>query len=199
MLVHLLLEGRLEEPVAEKLLVHCGHEKGTVYGQKGCAYLYEKAKGFQRLAQPGCGVLALADFRDTGTPCPSDALINKLSLSNPPPNFLCRMAVNELESWLLADAASLAGFLGISAANIPKKPDEERLPKQTLVNLAKRSGKTAIRKGIVPEQGHLGIVAPAYLATMTKFIREHWNITAAAQNSPSLNRCLLRLKNLHGC
>jgi hypothetical protein len=199
MLVHLLLEGRLEEPVAEKLLAHCGHEKGFVYGQKGCAYLHEKAKGFQRLAQPGCGVLALMDFRDTGTPCPSDALRNKLSLLAPPPNFLCRMAIYELESWLLADAASLSGFLGISVSAIPRNPEMERLPKQTLVNLARRSRKTAIRDSIVPGPDHCGTVAPAYLATMTEFINEHWNIAVAAQNSPSLNRCVLRLQNLHGC
>lgn len=200
MLVHLLLEGRLEEPVAEKLLAHCGHEKGDVYGQRGCAYLYEKARKFQRLARAGCGVLVLADFRDTGASCPPGALRNTLSLSVPPPrNFLCRMAVNELESWLLADAASLADFLGISAAIIPKKPDEEKLPKQALVNVARRSRKTALRKGIVPERGHGGIVAPAYLATMTEFIRDYWNISAAAQNSPSLNRCLLRLTDLHRC
>lgn len=199
MLVHLLLEGRLEEPVAEKLLAYCGHEKGVVYGQKGCSYIHEKVKGFQRLAQSGCGVLALTDFRDTGTPCPSDALRNKFSLLAPPTNFLCRMAVNELESWLLADAASLAEFLHISASIIPKDPDAVKLPKQTLVNLARRSKKMKIREGIVPEPGHGGAVAPAYLSTMTEFVRESWNISDAAQSSPSLSRCVLRLQNLHGC
>ena len=196
MQVHLLLEGQLEEPVADKLLMHCGHDKGDVYGKKGCNYIHNKAKGFRYLAQDNCGVLVLTDFRDTGMPCPSDALQNKLFLGISHPHFLCRLAVNELESWLLADRSSMARFLGISVSTITKNPDYEPFPKKTLVNLARRTHKSSIRKDIVPEDEHGGIVAPAYLASMTKFIREYWNIADACKNPPSLNRCVLRLQSL---
>ena len=196
MRVHLLLEGHLEEPVSEKLLEYCGHERGTVYGKKGCAYIHEKAKNYQALANPSQGVLVLTDSRDTGSPCPSDALQNTLQLAKPPANFLCRLAVNELESWLIADSVSLSNFLRISPTLIPKNPDVEPLPKITLVNLARRSRKTKIKNGIVPPEKHGGPVAPAYLATMTEYVREHWNIDNARKNSPSLERCVVRLFNL---
>jgi hypothetical protein len=34
-----------------------------------------------------------------------------------------RLAVHAAESWLLADSASLAAFLGVSAARLPNDPD----------------------------------------------------------------------------
>lgn len=197
MLVHLVLEGHLEEPVADKLLVHCGHKKGNVYGKQGCGYIRKKIVSFQVAAQHGCGVLALTDLRDSGAPCPAQAL-KDYQIVSPPSGFLCRFAVAELESWLIADRDSLAKFLGIAVRTIPASPENEPLPKQTVVNLARRSRKPSIRKGIVPEPNHGGLVAPGYLATMTEFVSEHWDVAAAMRYAPSLHRCVKRLQGLPG-
>ncbi len=107
MLVHLILEGCLEEPVADKLLRYCGHQKGNIYGKQGCGYIKRKIYSFQSLAKYDCGVLVLTDMRDSGAPCPSAAL-KQYQIISPAFNFLCRFAVSELESWLLADRDSLA-------------------------------------------------------------------------------------------
>ncbi len=196
--MHLLLEGRLEEFVADKLLTYCGHTKGIVYGRRGVTYIRERAACFHHLALGGTGVLVLTDFRDAEAPCPKKALYEYLLRihPSPSPHFLCRFAVFELEGWLLADRKSLAAFLKISPAAVPLAPDTEKYPKNCLIGLARRSRSSQIRDGLVPEKGHYSKTAPLYLATMAEFVVNHWNIEAAAQNSPSLSRCVERLCRL---
>lgn len=198
MLMHLILEGRLEEPVAEKLLTYCGHEKGTVYGRQGFGYIQKKAAQFQRLASDNAGVLVLTDFMDSRASCLPHALEQYVlqHIASPPKTFLCRFAVAELESWLMADRKSMADFLKISTTKIPPTPDELPDPKRHLVNLARKSRKTSVRDGIVPKKSHGGVVAPDYLATMRGFVRDYWNIGNAVNNSPSLARCVYRLQQL---
>ncbi|MDR2892428.1 MAG: DUF4276 family protein [Deltaproteobacteria bacterium] len=195
MIVHLILEGHLEEPVADKLLLYCGHQKGNIYGRQGCGYISKKIFSLQALARYGCGVLVLTDLRDSRTPCPSEAL-KRYKIVSPPANFLCRFAVFELESWLLADREALAKFLGIAVKHIPSSPDGEIFPKRTMVSLANRSKKKSIQTGVVPEPSHGGVVAPGYLATMTEFVIDYWDVASAMRNSPSLNRCIERLQGL---
>jgi hypothetical protein len=50
---------------------------------------------------------------------------------------MCRFAVNELESWLLADREGLANFLGIAVSRMPICPEREEFPKKTLVNISR--------------------------------------------------------------
>lgn len=198
MLIHLILEGYLEEPVAEKLLAYCGHKKGIVRGLQGFGYIQTKAAQFHPLATDREGVLVLTDFMDARTSCPPHALDKYVlqHVANPPKTFLCRFAVAELESWLMADRNGMADFLSISAAKIPSAPDALPDPKRHLVNLARKSRKSAVRNGIVPEKSHGGMVAPDYLATMRGFVRDYWTIENAVTNSPSLARCVRRLQQL---
>lgn len=162
MIVHMLLEGWHEEPLACSLIRYCGHEPGVVYGKKGCEYIREKAKHFTYLAQPGNGLLVLTDFMDSGFLCPSEARRQYLQphSSSIPTNFLCRFAVNELESWLMADREGMADYLRIALANIPAYPETEPDPKKTLVNLARKSKVSRIRNALIPPEHHGGVVGP---------------------------------------
>jgi len=198
MIINLLAEGYMEEAVARKLLPFCGHELGTVYGQYGCGYIQEKATSFRYLATETTGLLILTDFRDAGTTCVPGALqeyvFNKLP--NPPNTFLCRFSVNELESWLLADREGLAKYMNIAISKMPLNPEHEARPKETLVNLARKSNKTVIREGIAPPPGHRASTGPEYLSLMREFIFKHWNIENAICSAPSLERCVRRLREI---
>jgi hypothetical protein len=156
MIFYLIAEGSTEEFVAEKLLPFCGHELHYVYGKYGCNYIRRRAAKFQYLATKLSGVLVLTDFRDSGAACVPEALHEYIykNLPNPPETFLCRFAVNEMESWLLADREKISKFLGISVSRIPERPEDEEFPKKTLVNLARISKIRMIRDGIVPPPGH---------------------------------------------
>jgi hypothetical protein len=198
MIMHLLLEGYLEESVARRLLAASGHRPGIVYGRKGCGYIRTKAARFRSLAAGNSGVLVLTDFRDAEAPCVRAALDKYLGdmAPNPPRSFLCRFAVAELESWLLADRPGLAGFLGVAAARMPEQPDLEPFPKKTLVNVARASRKADIRSAIVPSSGRKAVTAPGYTRALSGFVDQAWNIDRAVRRSPSLERCLRRLGEL---
>jgi len=188
----------MEEAVARQLLPSCGHELGTVYGKRGCEYIRENATKFRHLATEESGLLVLTDFRDTGETCVIDALQQYIwhKMPKPPRSFLCRFAVYELESWLLADREGLAKFLGVAVAKIPRQPEREELPKRALVNLARASRKKGIREGIAPPAGHRAHVGPDYMPLMCEFIADFWNIEAAMHGAPSLGRCVRRLREL---
>lgn len=200
MIVHMLLEGRHEEPVARKLIRHCGHSPGTVYGGKGCAYIRAHAGKYLYLASPDNAVLVLTDFMDSGCPCPPEAYRRYISgrYASVPPTFLCRFAVKELESWLMADSEGLAAYFRIAAARIPARPETVDDPKRTLVNLARLSRLSRLRYGMVPPSRHGGVVGPGYTEIVSEFITEKWSPERAAKNAPSLARCIKRLRELAG-
>lgn len=188
----------MEEAVAERLLSFCGHRLGTVYGKQGCKFVRDNAAKFRHWATETSGLLVLTDFRDAGETCVIDALQQYIwhKLPKPPRSFLCRFAVNELESWLLADYEGMAKFLGIATAKMPRHPEKEAQPKKILVNLARSSRKRGIREGIAPPVGHQAAVGPDYMFLMREFIAEFWNIEAAMCCAPSLERCVRRLREL---
>jgi hypothetical protein len=199
MIMHLVPEGYMEELVGAKLIFFCGHDLGTVYNtRRGCDYIRKRAAKFSLLATDVAGVLVLTDFRDAAAPCLPSALRAYLwdAVPNPAPSFLFRFAVNELESWLMADRRNLADFLSVSAGKIPREPELEIFPKRTLVNIARCSRKAGIKNGIAPPQGHAASVGPGYISLLHKFIVKHWNIEAAMAYAPSLERCVRRLREL---
>jgi hypothetical protein len=199
MIIHLVPEGYLEEAVGGILLAACGHRLGRIYNSgRGCNYIRNRAALFRHLATDVSGVLVLTDFRDTRAPCVTAALQEYIwsKAADIPRTFLCRFAVAELESWLLADRYGLAGFLRVAVVNIPREPEKEAFPKRTLVNLARASRKTSIREGLAPPSGHRASVGPEYTSLLREFIAEKWNVEAAMQRAPSLERCVRRLCDL---
>ena len=198
MIINLIAEGYMEENIAARLLPFCGHEIGAVFGRKGCSYVRKKAAHFRHLATESTGVLVLTDFRDSSASCVPEALQDYLfnRLPNPPRTFLFRFAVNELESWLLADREGLSKFLRITLTKMPLQPESEEFPKVALVNLARASRERKIREGLAPSYGHMASVGSEYMSIMHEFIDKFWNIEAAMSCAPSLERCVRRLREL---
>ena len=138
-------------------------------------------------------VFCLTDLDNN--PCPSGLIAKHLPRGRNP-GLLLRIAVRELESWLLADAKALAAFLGLSEAAIPREPDELADPKQALVNVARRVRKVALREALVPEDGTSAKVGPDYVGEMGHLIADHWDPARAASRSPSLARAREALARL---
>ncbi|MCL2479675.1 MAG: DUF4276 family protein, partial [Treponema sp.] len=117
-------------------------------------------------------------------------------LSNKPVSqLLFRVAVHEIESWLLADRENLATFFSISKQIIPLNPDNEVDPKRTLISLAKRSRKRDIREAIVPIDDYANI-GPEYNIKLQSYIQNTWNIGSARRNSPSLDGAIKSLEKI---
>lgn len=109
--------------------------------------------------------------------------------------FLLRLAVNEAESWLLADSEAFADFLGISVRAIPQAPDQLVDAKREVLNLARKSKKRGIRQEMVspasPDRPGAG-----YNIHLRDFTENHWSVQRAGRFSPSLSRAVNRLAEL---
>jgi hypothetical protein len=190
--IHVAIEDDLSELVIRKLLSATGRDYfiGTVFGGGGFGYLKKRANNWNAAAAAGTPILLLTDL--DSNPCPSRLISDWLDFK-PHANLLFRVAVREVESWLLADRVGLSRFLGISDAHVPLLPDEVPDPKLTLVNLGRRSRIRAVRESIVPRRGSTAVQGPNYNGCLGGFVRDRWNRNAASQRSPSLTRAWEKL------
>lgn len=141
-------------------------------------------------------VLVLADL-DKPLGC-APALVRELSEGlTVSPGMMIRIAVTEIESWIMADREGLAEWLSISASIVPRAPERLEDPKRTLVNLARRSRNRGLREAIAPAQvigSHM--TGRDYSDTVGEFVEGFWDPDAARGGSPSLERAVLRVLGL---
>ncbi|MCB0764947.1 MAG: hypothetical protein KDB84_09590, partial [Flavobacteriales bacterium] len=112
--------------------------------------------------------------------------------------LIFRIAVREVEAWLLADRAGFAEFLGLPVTKIPQAPESLRDPKQTLINLARRIKRRRLAEELIPPVGSSSSVGPFYNDRLSEFVTTKWNVQSASKRSPSLAKALYRLHELHG-
>ena len=109
--------------------------------------------------------------------------------------FFLRVAVMEVESWVMADRKGFADFLSIPFNRIPEDTDVIPQPKEFLVSLARLSKKTRLRQDIVPLPGATSKVGPGYNSRLGEFVHSRWSPNQAASVSVSLQRTLVQLRN----
>lgn len=192
MTISLLVEGRLDEAVAQKIVRYAGGLVGTTYGLRGINYIEERVRQFNEMSQ-GVPLLALVDFTDIDIDCPVKVVRQWVPYRNP--QMLFRVVVSEIESWLLADRIGIARFLGVRASQVPYHPEDLDDPKKSLVKLA-RSSRETIKRGLVPEDPTQNDQGPGYTSIMREFVNEKWDIEIAAEHSDSLRRCLSAVHDL---
>jgi len=125
-------------------------------------------------------------------PCPPE-LIDSWNAKQLPPQLLFRIAVREVESWLMADRKGIAAFLHIDISKVPQAPEAEEDPKRTLINLARRSRKRRLSLEIVPEAGSSAKIGPLYNTHFVNFVNSDWDIEQARLCAPSLDRTISRI------
>src|SRR5260370_4619563 len=189
--VHIAIEDDLSEVGVRRLLgdTDGGYSVGTAFGRTGYGYLRGTVRKWNAAAAAGVPIILLTDL--DRHPCPS-ALINTWLDVAPHPNLIFRIAVREVESWVLADREGFSELFVISSVLVPAEPDKLGDPKQTLVNLARRSRRRAVKESLVPRLGTTAAQGPDYNGCLGDFIRNHWNSTAAVGRSPSLSRAWAR-------
>lgn len=125
-------------------------------------------------------------------PCPP-ALLDNWGATDLPPQLLFRIAVREVEAWLLADREGIAEFLHVAVSKVPHAPEAEGDPKRTLLNLARRSRKRRLAQELVPALGSAAPIGPLYNARLSEFVYDKWNVDQAKLLADSLSRTLNRL------
>jgi hypothetical protein len=164
------------------------------YSGQGFGYLKKNIKGFNQasIINPHFMLTDLDRYE-----CPM-ALRNDWIDFELKQNFIFRIAVREVESWILADRESLSRYFNVPITNFPTNPDLEADPKNTLIQLARRSKKREIREDIVPITNN-ATIGPNYNGCLSEFVFKYWRIERAILNSESLKRTYLKLRdfNIH--
>jgi hypothetical protein len=168
---------------------------GPVYGRNGKDHLKQRIANDNRAVRLSPWVV-LVDL-DHDAECAPPLRSAWLPTLSP---YMClRVAVRQVEAWLLADRERLAKFLSVSASNIPHNPEAVEHPKNTVVELARYSRRRDIREDMVPRPGSGRSVGPAYTSRLIEFVigtSMGWRPEVAAQYSESLNRSLRCLRRI---
>jgi hypothetical protein len=187
----------VEDPPSEAILRKILSQSGCPYPVANClcrggfGYLKRNIHAFNKAARSS-PFLILTDLDNS--PCPPQMI--KLWLDTPKhPNLIFRIAVREVESWILADREAVAGFLGISEKKIPYDTDSLPDPKAFLIHLARKSRSRSLREDLVPPSGATSKQGPNYNNRIIAFIQANWGADTASRHSRSLQRALERLRN----
>ncbi len=106
-----------------------------------------------------------------------------------------RVAVREIESWILADRQGFSDFLGIAETLVPARPEALPNPKTSLLKLAEKS-RAAVAKDIIIPAGARQSKGIGYNRVLASFIETTWDPKAASAVAPSLERARRRLGSL---
>jgi hypothetical protein len=191
--INLAVEDDLSEMVIKRLLSHSGRPfvVGACYGRRGKDYLKKTINGWNNAAK-GIPYFVLSDLDR----CECAPSIKKRWLSqHQNNNLIFRIAVREVESWLLANKTAFASFLAVRQSLIPDNPDEIDCPKKKVIEIASKSKKRELREAIVPAPGSTAKKGPDYNAKLIFFVYHFWDIKEAQKKSPSLQRAVDNIQN----
>lgn len=186
--INIIFEDLLSEAVISRLLIHSGRHFliGTRHHAKGNGAIKRNISGFNKAAK-GMPYLVLTDC-DNYSCAPS--LIHDYLKYPKHPNLIFRVAVNEVEAWLLADREGFANYLGVSVHLIPENVDNIDDPKRHLINIARSCRNKELKNGIVPKSNSTATQGPYYNNCLIPFVNHKWNIDNAILHSDSLRRAL---------
>jgi hypothetical protein len=191
--IHLATEDELSECVGRRLIDEIGGEivVDLSFRKGGNGYLRTNLDKFCQIARRH--PLMLITDLDSARCAPT--LIREWSANSAMPGqLLFRVAVREIESWLLADRTAIAKLLG-KKAKLKQSPDLLLDPKATLLRLALGAPKE-IRNDLVKEQGAIASQGLGYNDRLCDFVRTEWSPERASNNSDSLHRARASLISL---
>lgn len=193
--VGLAAEGPTDIAALRKLLEMAGLQPGPVYmgdgtARRGKHNLDARIGNYAKAARIGTPIAILRDL-DDDAPCAGD-LVRKLAREWPRLLFF-RIAIVELEAWLVAERDAFAKHIGVSAGHLPREPEKAGRIRPTILCAATHSKIRDVRDGFPPAEGSGLAFGPEYVPYLTRFIRDIWSPTRAAGNAPSLARALVRL------
>ncbi len=192
--ITLAVEDLLSEVVLRKIIeqVDTNFCVNVCLGRKGNGYLKKNINAFNYAAQK-IPYLVLTD-QDSVCNCPP-RIIDSWFKTKVSPNMIFRVAVMEVEAWVLAHREEFSNFLGIPTIRIPNDVDTIENPKEFLVNLARKSRIRRLRDDLVPRDGSTASIGPDYNNRLSGFINDIWDVKVAINHSDSLNRVFLKLQN----
>ncbi|MCF3641902.1 hypothetical protein LXM94_18190 [Rhizobium sp. TRM95111] len=188
----------VEDPLSGAVIVRLLHDLlGEVYltelqsSQGGLGWIKKKFENYCTLAQH-YHVFILTDLDRAGCPpALRKSWIDYAKLTEPLPNKMSfNIAVTEVEAWLLADHGNLSKYLGVPTHALSDKTQVAD-PKEYLLRCVRQHGNRQARAELLPNG--TAKVGLGYNAFLSRFAREHWDFSGAAQRNASLHRAVERI------
>lgn len=186
------VEDRLSDAVVRKLMQESANSFNVSSKvTNGCDRIKKGIRNINDSAR-GMPFMVLVDL-DTEECAP--ILISNWLKEPKHPNLIFRVAVREVESWVMADTEGFSRFLGIKPSLFPLDMESIDDPKQFLIQMAGKSRKKELKKAIVPKPGSNARVGPDYNGVLISFVYRDWDIACAIQRSRSLKHAVEALDN----
>ena len=190
----LATEDAVSEAVGIRLVEDTGSDLTVTQRLRrgGFGYLRSRMRSFCEIARR-TPVLLLTDL-DRGN-CPATLIEDWSRRETIPEQLLFRVAVRQVESWLLADRDGIARLFKVSIRHLPLDPDALPDAKRSLLQLAQRAPR-AVRENLVAESGAAAAQGLGYNAVLSNFVSTRWDPSRAGHLSNSLARARTRLMEL---
>jgi hypothetical protein len=189
--LNLVFEDQISEYVMIKLTEKTGKFRiSNSYSEGGFGYIKKNLNGFNE-ASKGYPFFVLTDLDNVH--CAPELIRDWLKFPKHS-NLIFRIAVREVEAWLLADIEGFSKYTGISKANFNLRPEEIVDPKLELLNLIRKCRKRSIREDILPKD-EFASCGPNYNGRLAEFVIYYWDIIRASSRSDSLHRAFQYLLN----
>jgi hypothetical protein len=194
--IALATEDQLSEAVGLRLLAEASliaNSTPQLLRRNGFGYLKSRMDSWKRMAERQI-VLVLTDLDKAA--CPLVLLEDWLGSERVcPQQLILRIAVREVESWLLADHVGLKQLIG-KKGRLPLTPDELSDPKRYLLGLAQNAPR-AVREDLIAQKGSSAMQGIGYNSRLGNWVQSVWCPQRAAALSPSLDRARKALVCLH--
>jgi hypothetical protein len=185
------VEDALSEAVARRLVAEAGFDlKHYMFtGKRGAGFLKANLASYLSAGNRR-PVLLLTDLDDTA--CAPALVIDWMRGKVKSAHFMLRVAVREIEAWLLADRTGIHRFLGVPLRRIAGEPEENANPKMELLLLAKGASAER-RRGLVRTEGSEVFRGLEYNNILGDFVARSWSSERAAARSASLEKAIKAL------
>ena len=191
--IALATEDELSEAIGLRLIAESPFHEADVLPlrRNGSGYLKSKVESWRQLAGQQV-VLLLTDLDQIDCPV---ALRNEWLGTRPMPDrLLLRIAVREIESWVLADHDAMRKLIG-DRGKLPPAPDELGDPKAFLLNMVRKYAPRDVKQDLLAERGAMASQGLGYNRRLVAWVKSDWSPDRAAARSPSLLRARQALRD----
>ena len=191
--IALATEDELSEAIGLRLIAESPFHEADVLPlrRNGSGYLKSKVESWRQLAGQQV-VLLLTDLDQIDCPV---ALRNEWLGTRPVPDrLLLRIAVREIESWVLADHDAMRKLIG-DRGKLPPAPDELGDPKAFLLNMVRKYAPRDVKQDLLAERGAMASQGLGYNRRLVAWVKSDWRPDRAAARSPSLLRARQALRD----
>lgn len=191
--IALATEDELSEAIGLRLIAESPFHEADVLPlrRNGSGYLKSKVESWRQLAGQQV-VLLLTDLDQIDCPV---ALRNEWLGTRPVPDrLLLRIAVREIESWVLADHDAMRKLIG-DRGKLPPAPDELGDPKAFLLNMVRKYAPCDVKQDLLAERGAMASQGLGYNRRLVAWVKSDWSPDRAAARSPSLLRARQALRD----